>query len=93
MDAKHIWRAALGELQVALSPANFETWLRHTSLVDVDDTRFRIAVPNGFRANGSPAGVMFTGHLYREGDIIALAAAWQDASASVPHPPLFAVTG
>jgi chromosomal replication initiator protein len=48
MDVKHIWRAALGELQVALSPANFETWLRHTSLVDVDDTRFRIAVPNGF---------------------------------------------
>ena len=48
MDAKHIWRAALGELQVALSPANFETWLRHTSLVDVDDTRFQIAVPNGF---------------------------------------------
>jgi len=48
MDAKHIWRAALGELQVALSPANFETWLRHTSLIDVDDTRFRIAVPNGF---------------------------------------------
>ena len=48
MDAKHIWRAALGELQVALSPANFETWLRHTALLDVDDTRFRIAVPNGF---------------------------------------------
>jgi chromosomal replication initiator protein len=48
MDVKHIWRAALGELQVALSPANFETWLRHTSLVDVEDTRFRIAVPNGF---------------------------------------------
>jgi len=48
MDAKHIWRAALGELQVALSPANFETWLRHTALVDVSDNRFRIAVPNGF---------------------------------------------
>jgi chromosomal replication initiator protein len=48
LDTRHIWRAALGELQVALSPANFETWLRHTSLVDVDDTRFRIAVPNGF---------------------------------------------
>ena len=48
LDTRHIWRAALGELQVALSPANFETWLRHTSLVEVDDTRFRIAVPNGF---------------------------------------------
>lgn len=48
MDAKQVWRAALGELQVSLSPANFETWLRDTHLVDVDDQRFRIAVPNGF---------------------------------------------
>ena len=48
MDAKQVWRAALGELQVSLSPANYETWLRDTRLVDVDDQRFRIAVPNGF---------------------------------------------
>ena len=48
MDAKQVWRAALGELQVSLSPANFETWLRDTVLVDVDDSRFKIAVPNGF---------------------------------------------
>ena len=45
MDAKQVWRAALGELQVSLSPANFETWLRETSLADVDDNRFRVAVP------------------------------------------------
>ena len=48
MDAKQVWRAALGELQVYLSPANYETWLRDTVLVDVDDNRFKIAVPNGF---------------------------------------------
>ena len=48
MDSKQVWRAALGELQVSLSPANYETWLRDTVLIDVDDTRFRIAVPNGF---------------------------------------------
>ncbi|HEY8869495.1 MAG TPA: chromosomal replication initiator protein DnaA [Candidatus Limnocylindrales bacterium] len=48
MDAKQVWRAALGELQISLSPANFETWLRDTSLVDVEDHLFRIAVPNGF---------------------------------------------
>src|SRR3954470_3692328 len=48
MDAKQVWRAALGELQVSLSPANFETWLKDTALVAVDDTLFRIAVPNGF---------------------------------------------
>jgi len=48
MDAKQVWRATLGELQVSLSPANFETWLRDTYLLDVDDQRFRVAVPNGF---------------------------------------------
>ena len=48
MDAKQVWRAALGELQVSLSPANYETWLKDTALVAVDDNGFRIAVPNGF---------------------------------------------
>jgi chromosomal replication initiator protein len=48
MDAKQVWRAALGELQVSLSPANFETWLKETALVAIDDNRFRVAVPNGF---------------------------------------------
>ena len=48
MDAKQVWRAALGELQVSLSPANFETWLKDTQLVEVDDNRYRIAAPNGF---------------------------------------------
>ncbi|HXG41074.1 MAG TPA: chromosomal replication initiator protein DnaA [Candidatus Limnocylindrales bacterium] len=48
MDARQVWKAALGELQVSLSPANYETWLRDTRLVDVEDNRFRIGVPNGF---------------------------------------------
>ncbi len=48
MDAKQVWRAALGELQVSLSPANYETWVRDTQLIDVDDQKFKIAVPNGF---------------------------------------------
>jgi chromosomal replication initiator protein len=48
MDAKQVWRAALGELQVSLSPANYETWLKDTALVAADESRFRIAVPNGF---------------------------------------------
>ncbi|MGZ3587798.1 MAG: chromosomal replication initiator protein DnaA [Candidatus Limnocylindrales bacterium] len=48
MDAKQVWRAALGELQVSLSPANYETWLRDTALSAVDDNHFRVAVPNGF---------------------------------------------
>jgi Asp-tRNA(Asn)/Glu-tRNA(Gln) amidotransferase A subunit family amidase len=50
-----------------------------------------IAVPNGFRANGTPTGVMFSGHLYREGDLIALARAWQGArDDAFRQPPAFA---
>src|SRR4029078_10971681 len=48
MDAKQVWRAVLGELQVSLSPANLETWLKDTSLVALDENRYRIAAPNGF---------------------------------------------
>src|SRR5574338_684707 len=48
MDAKQVWRAVLGELQVSLSPANFETWLKDTTLVEIDENRFRISAPNGF---------------------------------------------
>ena len=48
MDAKQVWRAVLGELQVSLSAANFETWLKDTSLQEIDEHLFRISAPNGF---------------------------------------------
>ncbi|MGE0812904.1 MAG: amidase [Vicinamibacterales bacterium] len=51
-----------------------------------------IAIPNGFRADGTPTAVMFAGHLYREGDLIALAAAWQTATGEAgKQPPRFSV--
>jgi Asp-tRNA(Asn)/Glu-tRNA(Gln) amidotransferase A subunit family amidase len=49
-----------------------------------------VAVPNGFAPNGSPAGVMFSGQLYREGDLMALAKAFQDQNRQYEKlPPLF----
>ena len=52
-----------------------------------------VAVPNGFEANGSPAGVMFSGQLYREGDLMALARAFQDQNRQYEKlPPLFAAS-
>lgn len=39
-----------------------------------------IAVPNGFTTKGSPTGVMFSGHLYRDGELLALARAFQRAT-------------
>lgn len=49
-----------------------------------------IAVPNGFASTGSPTGVMFSGQLYQEGALLALAAAYERAVGPRRHPPLFA---
>ena len=52
-----------------------------------------VAVPNGFAPNGSPAGIMFSGHLYREGELMALARAFQDQNRQYEKlPPLFAAS-
>lgn len=49
-----------------------------------------IAVPSGFTAQGTPTGVMFSGHLYRDGEIVALARAFQDATSTTGAiPPAF----
>ena len=48
-----------------------------------------IAVPSGFASNGSPTGVMFSGQLYQEGPLLALAAAYERASGPRKDPPLF----
>jgi Asp-tRNA(Asn)/Glu-tRNA(Gln) amidotransferase A subunit family amidase len=52
-----------------------------------------VAVPNGFAPSGSPTGIMFSGHLYREGEVMALAKAFQDQNRQYEKlPPLFAVS-
>ena len=52
-----------------------------------------IAVPNGFAADGTPTAVMFSGQLYREGDLLALAKAYEDATRYYEkQPSLFKVS-
>jgi Asp-tRNA(Asn)/Glu-tRNA(Gln) amidotransferase A subunit family amidase len=49
-----------------------------------------IAVPTGFLASGSPAGVMLSGQLYRDGELLALARAFESvASPRDRRPPGF----
>lgn len=49
-----------------------------------------IAVPNGFASTGSPTGVMFSGHLYQEGALLTLAAAYERLRGGAPDiPPRF----
>jgi Asp-tRNA(Asn)/Glu-tRNA(Gln) amidotransferase A subunit family amidase len=49
-----------------------------------------IAVPNSVASTGSPTGVMFSGHLYQEGALLNLAAAYDRAVGGPPRiPPRF----
>ncbi len=45
-----LWEAALGELQLQVSHAHYETWLRHTVGVSSDGSEFVVGVPQAFTA-------------------------------------------
>jgi chromosomal replication initiator protein len=50
MDQRQVWRATLGELEISLSQATFETWFRRTALMRVDEasSTFVLGVASGF---------------------------------------------
>ncbi len=48
MNLKQLWQAALGELQIGLSRANYETWFKDTAIVSEEDDVFLVGVPNAF---------------------------------------------
>lgn len=48
MTPQELWQAALGELEILLSKANFTTWFRNTSIATYDNERVIINVPNVF---------------------------------------------
>lgn len=48
MTNEELWRAALGELELSLSKANFTTWFKNTSISSVENDKIIISVPNVF---------------------------------------------
>ncbi len=48
MNAEQAWQAALGELQLQLTKATFDTWLKSTYVVSYEDNTFLIGVRNGY---------------------------------------------
>jgi len=48
MEENKIWQAALGELELALSKANFTTWFKNTFISSIDPESIVIGVPNTF---------------------------------------------
>src|SRR5438552_2683899 len=48
MNAKQVWQAALGELQLKVPGPSFQTWLRTTTISEFRDGAVVIAVPSNF---------------------------------------------
>jgi hypothetical protein len=48
MDAEQAWQSALGQLQMEMPKASFDTWVRDTQLVSYEDGLFVIGVRNAY---------------------------------------------
>jgi len=48
MDAEQAWQSALGQLQMEMPKASFDTWVRDTRVVNFDDGQFTIGVRNAY---------------------------------------------
>ncbi len=48
MDTTQIWQAVLGELELAVSKAKFNTWFKGTGIMSSENGEFVIGVPHGF---------------------------------------------
>jgi chromosomal replication initiator protein len=48
MQAEQVWQAALGQLQLEMSKATFDTWVREASLLTYEDGAFVIGVSHAY---------------------------------------------
>lgn len=48
MDFSETWQAALGELELTLSKANFTTWFKNTFISSMNEGKIVVCVPNTF---------------------------------------------
>lgn len=48
MKNEELWQAALGEIELSISKANFITWFKNTTILSNEGGKVVIGVPNGF---------------------------------------------
>ncbi len=48
MDAQQAWQATMGQLQMEMSKAAFDTWVRSAEMVSHQEDRFTVGVPNAY---------------------------------------------
>lgn len=48
MTPEELWRSALGEIELSVSKAQFNTWFQNTSILSCEENIATLSVPNGF---------------------------------------------
>ena len=48
MDAEQAWQSALGQLQMEMPKASFDTWVRDTQVASYVDGLFTVTVHNAY---------------------------------------------
>ena len=48
MNSQQAWQATVGQLQMEMSKASFDTWVRSAELVSYQDDTFTVGVPNAY---------------------------------------------
>ena len=48
MDARQAWKATLGQLQMDMSKATYDTWVKETRMLNHADRTFTIGIDNAY---------------------------------------------
>lgn len=89
MKAAQAWQAALGQLQMEMPKAAFDTWVRDAEMLSYEDGSFVIGVQNAYARDwldsrlSSTVTRLLTGIMNRTVEVRFVV--WQDADESVEH--------
>ena len=89
MKAAQAWQAALGQLQMEMPKAAFDTWARDAEMLSYEDGSFVIGVQNAYARDwldsrlSSTVTRLLTGIMNRTVEVRFVV--WQDADESVEH--------
>ena len=91
MKAEQAWRAALGQLQMEMPKAAFDTWVRDAELISYEDGSFIIGVQNAYARDwldsrlSSTITRLLTGMMNRSVEIRFIV--WQNPVVGNPNVP------
>ena len=89
MDAEQAWQSAVGQLQMEMPKASFDTWVRDTQIDSYEDGHFTIAVRNAYARDwlesrlSSTVKRLLTGIMNRSVEVAFVVHAGESTSKSV----------